>query len=355
MNNLPIQGKNILLIAPPFYSLHLQLIKGLEDLGANVGYIPDKVRKFNPLFGTTSLKGFKQLYYRLFNPNRKYLKQYKDILRRKWDYLLCVDGYTFDKTICDVIKEINPNIKMVLYLWDSINFFDFKNNFLFFDKIYTFDPIDSKNFGIEYMPLYWIDVPPKKNDMKYDLAFVGTMHTDRYRLLKTIVDQCKKNNWTYNFKLVVNGKKTGWLDKIRYVVYKHINSPSAIGFVDEYRLKRGWEKSDFVVFNNLSSEEVQDCINSAKCIIDIANPLQTGITNRAIASLASGKKVLTTVRLVDNIISKNPHIQFIDRNYPIINCDLESEKNTQERKNEISEASLLNLRIDKWLKSILAF
>lgn len=343
-------NKRILLLAPPFYSLHTELIDGLRQLGAYVEFIPDEVRAFNPYFGTASFKQIKLILYRLFKPNNRFLKKFSDIISQEWDYFLCIDGYTFEDEIVKILKQHNPNIKTILYLWDSVEFFNFTRNFSSFDNIYSFDIKNCKKYKIKYYPLWWIPNLQSNGDI-VDFAFVGTMHSDRYQILKKIATLCKDNNLSYNFKLVINGgTSTNFIDKIRYWIYKERKNPSAIGFIDEYNLKTGAEKCDFVYFNKLTSQEVQRTINSSHCVIDIANPLQTGYTNRAINSLAEGKLVATTVEIEDNFISNLPQIIYLDRD------DISSFiRKYKERRLKINKESqpLDSLKIDQWLLTIL--
>ena len=337
---------------PPFYSLHKQIIKAMEDEGAIVSYIPDVCQKHNPYYANASLKSLKKKYYALFKPNERYIQRFENILRNNWDIFFCIDGYSFSSEILTKLRK-NKGFISVLYLWDSLNFYDFRQNFKYFDIIYTFDPIDAKEYKIKYLPLYWTSKQNDKNSniQDIDISFVGTFHTDRFVVLTKIAEYCKSHHIKYSFNLVINGTETPNLDWIRYNWYKNKNNPEAIGFVQEYLLKKGMIKSDIVRFSPINANDVKELTNRSKCIIDIVKPNQHGCTNRMIEALGNHKKVITTMQINESFPLTEKNILYIDRNNPLIDRDF-IEKPFDP--NDFEQFPLDMLNINNWIKTILS-
>lgn len=207
-----LYGKKVLLLAPPFYSLHTQIINELNYLGAKTGFIPDVPQKYNPYFGSLSKSIIKNAIRHLVSfikrPNYHYLSKYKHEIQKSWDYLICIDGYSFDKSIIDLLIKKNSKITKILYLWDSVNFYNFTPLFKYFDKVYTFDKSDSIRYKITYLPLFWNKIERgQKNKIIYDISFIGSDHTDRIEVLSRIDSFCKTNQLNTFFKIVLDKSK----------------------------------------------------------------------------------------------------------------------------------------------------
>ena len=96
-------------------------------------------------------------------------------------------------------KRRNPNCVFIFYTWDS-----FKNNpnavsiLEYFDKKFTFDTNDAIKHNLNFRPLFFIDrygeIVNKK--IKYNLLFLGTAHSDRYKISDNIVNWCLENNFS---------------------------------------------------------------------------------------------------------------------------------------------------------------
>lgn len=344
-----LANKRVLLLAPDFYSLHTQIIEALKVLGAEVKYIPDVCQNHNPYFGNSSFPRLKKLYYNIFNPNKKHLSSYDYIINERWDYFLCIDGYSFEPTLIKNLKETNPDIKTVLYLWDSLNYFDFTRYFKYFDKVHTFDPEDSKKYNLIYQPLFWTeDNTPQCQNQDLDISFVGTLHSDRYQIAKKVVSECKKQNLKYEIKLIINNAKLSLLDDIRYRYYKNKRTPAAIGMVDEYLAKKGILSNEIITNKPFTDTEIKSLMNRSKCILDIVKQNQKGLSNRMIEALGSNKKVITTVKQDPENSIGSCNVQYLNRSN--IKLDKEFISSTTIARGD----DVMNLRIDNWIKHLLS-
>jgi hypothetical protein len=345
--------KKVLLLAPPFYALHDQIRSALEKQCYKVTFIPDLLQKYNPNFSTSSLASLKKTYYNICQPNLRYLNQYQNEANCEYDYFVCINGYSFHPSLLKSLRRVNSNIKAVLYLWDGLSFFDFSKTFSYFDSIFTFDYKDALEKNIKYLPLYWIR--NKRcglvNDKKYDLSFIGTLHSDRFRLISKIVSQCNDLNLKYFIKLVYRERKLSLLDSIRYMYYKKKNNPSAIAFIDEFKILQGNVTADYLCNTPLSSKDVESVIENSRCVLDVELPYQTGLTNRMISSMGNGKKVITTNKAIkDTPLWDENNICCIDRETPVLDSDFIYSDYIP---NPVIVDYLGSLRIDNWIKTLL--
>jgi hypothetical protein len=92
-----------------------------------------------------------------------------------------------------------------LYLYDSIaNIKGIRSKLHYFDRVFSFDLNDSKdNSNIIFRPLFFIDDFKQKgsenNVFEYDLTFIGTIHSDRYKIIMKLKNILSKNNFNYYF------------------------------------------------------------------------------------------------------------------------------------------------------------
>lgn len=333
-----MKNQRLLLIVPIFKPLHEQIVVALEHLGYNVTLIPDFAQKFTPYAIGVPFKKIKKVIYKLKNFNIEYHKKYEAIYQQKWDILLCINGWSIESEIIETLKSRNPNIKTVLYLWDSTSFYEFQRNFYLFDLIYTFDPKDAKNFGIHYLPLFWVPIQNKPYKIEYDISFVGKYYGDRYLFLKMIESICRNNKYRYSINLILT-RNFSLRDKLYRIL--RISNGDLIK-----------EDDPIVSTKYLSANQVSEITSKSRCIVDTEIQNQYGLTNRMIISLAQKKKVITTNShiLEDPIFYDNPNIKVTDRSFPCIDKDFVYSDYISEKK---FERVFEELRIDNWLNLIL--
>ena len=67
------------------------------------------------------------------------------------------------------------------------------------DKYFSFDSNDIKiDKKIQFLPLFYIkdyeNISKIREDILYDICFIGTVHSDRYKIIKKIEEQAKELN-----------------------------------------------------------------------------------------------------------------------------------------------------------------
>ena len=329
---MDLNGKTVLLLAPKFFGYEIEIKKELENFGAKVIYFDERPKNdfFTKVFIRLNLKSF---------ISKKIDDYYKNIIEvtkcENVNYLFLVAPETIDLKIIEKIKQNHKNIQIFTYFWDSIKNKRTALNYLHIsDKYFSFDSNDIKvDNKIEFLPLFYIkdyeNILNEREDILYDICFIGTIHSDRYKIIKQIEDQVRS---------------------IGLQTYFYFYSPSKILFFFQKLFKKDFKdiKWEDVSFKSLNKLDVINIIKKSKTIIDIQHPLQTGLTMRTIEMLGANKKILTTNKDIINydfFIKDN--ILVLDRNEIEINAEFFDKKYFK-----IEEGLYKKYSLSNWLKTI---
>ncbi|KLN56431.1 hypothetical protein [Variovorax paradoxus] len=203
------------------------------------------------------------------------------------------------------LRKVFPDAIFRLYFWDG-----YKNmpssSFAkvdHFDVALSFDPVDVKNdTRLQYRPLFFVsdyqNNKPPKTDI--DLLFVGTAHTDRYRIVKRIDDSLAGSGVNFHKVLYCPSRVIYWA--------RRIFDPSF------WRVK----KEDFI-FKPISHQELSALVSRAKAVLDIERAVQAGFTMRTLEILGSARKLVTTnTNILDANFYDERNIRIIDRKNPSV-------------------------------------
>ena len=292
----------ILFIGRRFFGYERIISEELQGRGFDVDFVPDVP------FNSTFMKALTRTFWPLMRPFAERLmkkKIYAVTQDSRYECIFVVIGECLTVGLLRNLKERYPSAKFSLHLWDSLSNRrqHLIKNFPFFDKISSFDPHDSQRHELIFRPLFYSSdaVSPNIN-CRWDIAFIGTAHSDRFRLLSQIHNDL---DGTSSFFCYLYGHAK-WVHTA-------------------YRLLRPsyWIRSDLdVKFTPLSRAEYNDVIASSRCLIDIEHTAQAGLTIRTFEILAAGKKLITTnveIRSYDFYDSRNIHI--LNRRNPTIPKD----------------------------------
>ena len=230
---------------------------------------------------------------------------------------------------------MNPKLKVLTYFWDSVKNRKKSLEYLAYsNKFFSFDLKDAEaDIRIEFLPLFYIDdyknIANIENELVYDISFIGTVHSDRYKIIKKIERQAKE---------------------LDLKTYFYFYSPSKILFFFQKLFKKDFKyiKWKDVSFKSLNKSDVINIIEKSKCIIDIQHPKQTGLTMRTIEMLGGKKKLLTTnIEIMKYDFYNTDNILLLDRNNPKINVDFFG----KEYKN-LTDDIYKKYSINQWLKTI---
>lgn len=321
-----LTGKKILFFSQYFFGYEKKIAEKMQEYGAEVSLYDEM--SVNTPFERAILKVSPRIF------KGKTEKYYRDIISKEkdisFDFVLFIDCEMPTKHILQECRKAFPSAKFCLYMWDSIkNLKGVKEKFEFFDYISSFDREDSQREHLVFRPLFFSDVYrvcDDKNNYKYELSFIGTIHSDRYAIIKKIMET------TDNF-----------------FIYPYLQSKFIYYF---YRMTkkefRGTNIRDFK-FEKIDSKTIADIVRESRVILDIQHPKQTGLTMRTLEMLGMKKKFVTTNEDIRNYEFYNQNnICVIDRVNPAV-PDAFYKSDYRDVSKDIYE----NYSIGKWLLEVL--
>ena len=197
-----------------------------------------------------------------------------------FDLVFIIKGEYLTEENILAIKRYSPCAKYILYLWDAWVRHDNRDVLKkHFSNIYSFDVRDCQEYGFKLRPLFYINKvePVKRGGDAYNISFVGGNHSGRIGFLKTVKRICLGHNLTYMFKLLVGRAEAinrKWILKDRY-------------------------SEDIITFDYIPYKDYLDILDHSIAVVDIPNPLQSGLTIRTIEALSRGAKVVTTNKYIN--------------------------------------------------------
>ncbi|MGL5570611.1 hypothetical protein [Cetobacterium sp.] len=298
-------NKKILFFAPRFFNYEIEIKKKLEQLGAQVDFYDERMNPSNldkviiRLKKKLLAKKIVNYYYNIINESKN----------KEYDYVFFLSPETITKELLQELKRNQKNAKYIIYMYDSIkNKKNAREILDEFDSHFSFDKNDCEiDSRFKFRPLFYLDeyskFTEKTCDKKYDISFIGTVHSDRYGVIKSIKEQAILNGLNVNFFMY-------FPSKVMYLIKKMFD-----------KSYKNTEIKDFS-FASISKEKVLDIISNSKIILDIQHPKQVGLTMRTIEMLGMKKKLITTNKNIKEYDFYNSdNIKIIDRNNPILDLD----------------------------------
>ena len=325
------KGKKILLFAPSFFGYEKEIKSRLEFFGAEVDFFDE--RPSNSFIVKVLIRLNKKLIQKKIN------NYYSDIIsktsNKKFDFVLFISPESINSELFHKLKAEQKDAKFILYLWDSLKNKKALEILDDFDKRLSFDKEDCENkaFNLEYRPLFYLDAYSelsKQNVKKeIDLLFIGTLHTDRFTILKEIKKQCEELDLKVYFYLYFPSRALYFFKK----------------FFDKSLM--GTKKSDFK-FKALSKEDIIDLVNKSEAVLDVQSAKQSGLTMRTIEMLGAEKKMITTNRGISSYdFYESTNIDIIKRDNLKLNKSFFNNKYSS-----ISEDVYRKYTINSWLNDL---
>lgn len=282
----------VLLIAPAFYDYHHHIVQEIERSGHSVRFFAERPSRW------------------IYSPAKKLPSKFRRFLFDKYqkNILAAVKNESFDRVLLirgeiiapwfiRTLRQRLPQARFVMYQWDSYRVTDFRPLVGEFDFVSTFDPADSKELGINYLPLFHTSIyriHDEPTAPTSDIVFVGSFHASRYKTLTDVRSYCSANG-------------------LRFYHYLYI-SP-----IDYYKLKflsKTAPARNDVEFKKLDPNRIVDLYRNATAILDIENNRQTGLTMRSFEALATGRYLITTNPMAATLLQDiRNRIITIDRNH----------------------------------------
>ena len=284
---------NLLILGSDFFQYGTKLKQAAQNIGYNAIFLKD-IAEENFFFKFISRK-FSALRPFLSLVFERNISKIIDANNISKVLIIRGEGLTYSslKKLC----EKYPTIEFVSYYWDSLS--NMPNDSLkkakLCRKAYTFDHKDfENNKSLSYMPLFYLKEKNSSEEVIYDVLFVGTAHSDRYKLIKKF--------------------KKKYSDKLKIYCYLYLENKMLYFFRKLFLgMYPGSHISEFN-FTPLKDKTISELINKSKAIIDINRPDQSGSTIRSIQVLSKNKKLLTTnINLSKEHFYVKENIYFIDR------------------------------------------
>jgi len=329
------QGKKILFISTNFFGYEKEIQKTLVNLGAQVDFWDDRPK--NTFFYKALIRVNKNIL-------RKRIEFYYDTIidgtkDKEYDYIFFLKAESISNKSLMKLKNIQNKAVFILYLWDSIgNRNDVKPLLKQFDKVLSFDKNDIKKYPFMcFRPLFYIEdyAKIKQEKLTLDVCFIGTGHSDRYKIIQTIKKYCSKEEITGFYFMYLQGRIIFYYRKF---------------FSNTYRKSK---IKDFS-YVSLTQKEVIKIIESSKAVLDIQHHKQTGLTMRTLEVLGAKKKLITTNKDIINYDFYHPNnILVINRENPEISKHFFNTPYLEVGKNIYEKYSLKNWLIDVILTSLI--
>jgi hypothetical protein len=272
--------QNILIIAPTTAHIYKVIIDGFRKYAPEVhtefmsnlcpGYkYKSKVEKVGNFFMKIFLnKNIKEIYH------RKVIEKRLAILRERYDIIFIIRPDLLSNEELGILKSKTP--KLIAYYWDTMDFFPRKKKLIhLFDKVYSFDIQDCKQYNLELLTdFYYYEPAPVTPDKT--VFCISHVDRKRYALFNQMGKFLEENQITYRF--LTNQTKKKWRSP-------HIES-----------------MKQFIPYH-----QMLELLNHYEVVLDIAKPHQNGLSFRIFESIGMNKKIMTNNRSVMEYDFYNPN------------------------------------------------
>ncbi|MFD2601206.1 hypothetical protein [Flavobacterium suzhouense] len=325
-----LKNKRIIFFSVQTFGLEKEIIGKLKQFGATVDYYDE--RPSNSTFTKGIIRLKRNIYqHRIDGYYRNILKETTAI---NYDILFVNRGEVIPAFFLEQFKQIHPECEMIFYTWDSFTNHTHPTTILsYFDKKFTFDSEDALKYNINFRPLFFLDgyrnIKNNSGILKYDLLFLGTAHSDRYRISSEVIKWCDDHGLKSFYYYFMHGK----------LVYFY-----------KRKFDKTFKEFDYkkLSFTSLTTLEILDLYKVSNVILDINHPGQKGLTMRTFESVGAGKKMITTNAEVKKYSFYNPqNIYIIDRaNMHLDRSFFESDYE------DVSAEMYERMSIDGWLNCV---
>jgi hypothetical protein len=242
-----------------------------------------------------------------------------------YDYVLIIRADLIPLSYLKKIKDKFTGSIFIQYLWDDLHLFPkIFETFPYFDRILSYDIIESQKYGLAFRPFFFTRYRNPKNSSALNeskIFFIGAYNSDRLK----IIEKVKFLN-----------------PQIKFHIHFYINP---LAFI---LAKLPLKYLPYFKFRKMKYSHMLKQIEKSVAVLDIQNIGQCGLTTRIFEALGAGSKVIT---INENIFGydfyNKENILVIDRNYPKI------EKSWLDIPFNKYEGSILNrYYIEEWVKEV---
>jgi len=287
-----------LLVAPRFFGYEKEIRDQMASEGWQVDMLPDRP------FDAALLKAVARITPTLTQPsaNRFYASELRRLGAGHFDLILVIQGEGIFEPTLRLLRAAYPTARLVFYTWDSLtNKPRSKKQLRLYDECFSFDEVDAARWRIRFRPLFFTPGFERTApaELAYDISFVGTIHSDRYQIIRRITRQLADPSRAFWYLYL----QAPWM----YAARKYLSQTVAGAARSEFR------------FAPLPRAQVQDIFLNSRAILDIEHPGQRGLTMRTLEALGSQTKLITTnATAIAYDFYDRRNIAIIDRHKPRI-------------------------------------
>lgn len=338
--------KRVLLLTPSFMNIYKDVMTCLEKKGWRVSWIKDNQVAKNPYIRDTHFWNRKPIKYY----NKEVEALWKKILSEpqfsfSYDIFLAIDGLMTHPYLFETLRQRNPNVKKVLFLYDRVDgHFQTNSFFPYYDRVFSFDIKDSKKYGLNFLPIYWC---PSESVQKviYDIFGLASLRyesQDRLIVFENVKRIACDNSISEYIKLLYPTNVNKYIYALKCLAMRILGRRCFS--IEELN------NNDLFTNNPISPEEFRNLIQRSRTILDTQNPYQDGLTARFMWALGLEKKIITTnesVKYYDFYDEKQ--VLILKDNYNDILDFIKAPFDMSDSKRKI----IANYRIDNWINTLL--
>lgn len=265
----------VLIVSPRFFGYEQDIASEFRRQGCDVDLVDER-----PSNGSV-MKALIRVRPSL--AARSVRRHFREIAERGvggYRLVLVIKGEAVPTWFLERVRAESPDAVVVFYTFDSVtNSTHFVPLLPHFDHLFSFQPdavaVDPR-FRLKHL-FYAPDFRPLGGaDRRYEVAFIGTLHSSRYRFVGRLLA-----GFTRTFThFYVQAK---W-----YFVFKRLTDA-------RFRAVR---RSD-VRFESLDRARVADVFRNSLAVLDMQHERQAGLTMRTFEVLASGAYLVTTNTFIE--------------------------------------------------------
>ena len=288
------------MFCPSFFGYDKKIAEALRSQGYEVDLYDERVS--NNVVAKTCIR----YNIKLFHPvlDRYISRIIAENANKQYDYIFIVKGEGLTKKGLSMLRSAYPQAKQILYLWDSLdNIADGLAKISLYDKVLTFDPDDARQYRLHFRPLFYhkgFSGKTEPAEFHYDVAFIGTAHSSRPRIVSALTRQCAETDRKF---------------------YSYLFTPHYLVYLYNKVLNKEYRNVKWADLRTqpLPAQTVREVYDSSRCVLDVEHGRQRGLTMRTIEMLGMGKKVITTNALIAQYDFYDPRNFFIiDRANPVL-------------------------------------
>lgn len=266
------RADRVLFISPAFFGYERSICAELRSRGLEVDFIDE--RPSNTAIARAVLRVLPRLLRGTVD--RYFASVLRTVAERKYEFVIVVKGETIPASFLRRLRLQNPKARFVFYSFDAVqNSSNCVTLFPFFDRLFTFDYVDSEKFDeLTYKPLFYAPefaIREAIDSRPIDLSFVGTLHSGRYEYVKALFGRFPSTSGFF----YVPARWLFFLDRLSAREYAGVDIRD-------------------VSFSKMGRDEVAQLFRNSKAVFDLQRTGQTGLTMRTFEVLAAGAILITT-------------------------------------------------------------